>query len=123
MNLPLTAIAAVLVVFFLKLKVPSGNFKENLKKLDWTYVFRSGLLMLVLMLHPRGNALVVAATTSCAIALTWAGVQHPWSSWQVLVPLILGLVGFVIFFTYEAKIAGQPVVPWELVNKRSSLSG
>jgi len=41
----------------------------------------------------------------------WAGVQHPWTSYQVLLPLILGIVGTLGFFYYEAKFAKHPVVP------------
>ncbi|KAG8908872.1 hypothetical protein FRC01_007214 [Tulasnella sp. 417] len=56
----------------------------------------------------------MASTTATVIALTWAGTTHPWSSYQILVPLILGLVGLVAFFIYEANFAEEPVVPWAL---------
>jgi len=70
-----------------------------------------------------GNALVIVSTTIGVVALTWAGVQHPWSSAQVLVPLILGLGGLAAFFVYEFNFATEPVVPWDLFNNRTSLSG
>lgn len=38
-------------------------------------------------------------------------------------PLILGLVGLVVFMVWEAKWASEPVVPWQLVNNRTSLFG
>ncbi|KAG8964859.1 hypothetical protein FRC05_003564 [Tulasnella sp. 425] len=64
-----------------------------------------------------GNALIMGSTVATVIALTWGGTTHPWSSYQVMVPLILGLVGLVVFFIYEAKFAEEPVVPWALGTK------
>ncbi|KAG9016030.1 hypothetical protein FRB90_003791 [Tulasnella sp. 427] len=106
MNLPLTAIAMVLVWFFLRLKTPQDDFRTKMRRMDWI-----------------GNAMIILATTLTVVALTWAGVKHPWSSYQVLVPLILGLVLTGAFFVYEAKFAIEPVVPWELVNNRTAFFG
>lgn len=35
MNLPLSAIAAVLVFMFLRLKSPGGSTSDKLKRIDW----------------------------------------------------------------------------------------
>ncbi|KAG9016032.1 hypothetical protein FRB90_003793, partial [Tulasnella sp. 427] len=106
MNLPLTAIAMVLVWFFLRLKTPQDDFRTKMRRMDWI-----------------GNAMIILATTLTVVALTWAGVKYPWSSYQVLVPLVLGLVLTAGFFVYEAKFAIEPVVPWELVNNRTAFFG
>ncbi|KAG8913263.1 hypothetical protein FRC01_004632 [Tulasnella sp. 417] len=106
MNIPLTAIAIVFVWFFLRLKTPQDDFQTKMRRMDWI-----------------GNGLIILATTLTVVALTWAGVKHPWSSYQVLVPLILGLLLTAAFFVYEAKFAIEPVVPWELINNRTALSG
>ncbi|KAG8923556.1 hypothetical protein FRC02_011057 [Tulasnella sp. 418] len=106
MNVPLTGLAAVLVFMFLRVKAPKDDFKTKMGRMDWT-----------------GNFLVIASSTITIIALTWGGVKYSWSSYQVLVPLILGLVGLVVFFGYEARYAKEPVVPWTLVSNRTSLSG
>ncbi|KAG8918820.1 hypothetical protein FRC01_001637 [Tulasnella sp. 417] len=100
MNIPLTAIAIVFVWFFLRLKTPQDDFRTKMRRMDWI-----------------GNGLVILATT-----LT-AGVKYPWSSYQVLVPLIPGLLLTAAFFVYEVKFAIEPIVPWELVNNRTALSG
>ena len=57
-----------------------------------------------------GNFLIIASSTSCAIALTWGGIRFPWSSANILVPLILGLVGIIAFLVYEATLAKHPIV-------------
>lgn len=58
----------------------------------------------------RGNLLVIGSTVACTIGLTWGGTTAPWGSATVLVPLILGLVGLVVFKIYEATIATHPLV-------------
>lgn len=44
------------------------------------------------------------------VGLTWSGIDHPWGSAPVLIPLILGLVGLIGFFVYEAFVPRYPVV-------------
>ncbi|KAG9050253.1 hypothetical protein FS837_006694 [Tulasnella sp. UAMH 9824] len=105
-NLALPAIALVLVWFFFRLKVPQDDLRSKMRRMDWI-----------------GNLFVIAGTTLNVIALTWAGVKHPWRSYQILLPLILGLVFIVGFFVYEAEVAVEPVVPWELANNRTSFLG
>ena len=58
----------------------------------------------------RGNVLVIASTTAVVIALTWGGVEFSWSSPKVLVPLIIGCLGLIIFMVYEARVADTPLV-------------
>ncbi|KAH8102976.1 Mfs1.2 [Cristinia sonorae] len=38
-------------------------------------------------------------------------------------PLILGAVGFVAFIAYEATLATDPIIPWSLLQNRTSVSG
>jgi hypothetical protein len=57
-----------------------------------------------------GNFLVISSSSAVVIALTWGGIQFPWSSGRVLAPLVLGLVGLVGFMAYEAMLAKHPIV-------------
>ncbi|KAF7330929.1 Mfs1.2 [Mycena venus] len=106
MNLPIGGLAIVLIFFLVKLPVPPGSLSEKLMKVDWI-----------------GNALVIASTISMVIGLTWGGVVFPWNSPHVLVPLILGFIGLVLFFIYEARYCKNPIVPFVLLSNKSSLSG
>ncbi|KAG8925554.1 hypothetical protein FRC00_003867 [Tulasnella sp. 408] len=108
MNLPLAGFAAILAVFSLKLiKGPTEDTLRNkLRRMDF-----------------GGNAIIIVSTFIIIVALTWAGVQHPWSSAAVLAPLFTGLVGIGVFFVYEAKVPVEPVVPLKLMGNRTSLSG
>ncbi|KAL5495946.1 hypothetical protein ACEPAI_1410 [Sanghuangporus weigelae] len=106
MNLPICGITAILVFTCLDLKVPKGTIREKLLQLDWT-----------------GNFLVVAATTAVVIALTWGGIKFPWTSAQILTPLIAGVIGLVVFIVYEAKLATHPLVPFAVMSSRTGAAG
>ncbi|KAG8703167.1 hypothetical protein FRC09_004312 [Ceratobasidium sp. 395] len=105
-NLPLAGIAIVLVLVFLRLNTPKDSFKHKITRIDWI-----------------GNFLVIGSTASTIIALTWAGARYSWSSYQVLVPLIVGLAGLAAAFAYEFTLAVEPIIPRELLSNRTSLSG
>ncbi|KZV92252.1 Mfs1.1 [Exidia glandulosa HHB12029] len=106
LNLPITAVSMTLVFAFLRSPLPPGNVREKLKKLDWI-----------------GNGIMIASTTICCIALTWAGVQYSWGSAQVLVPLIIGLFGMLAFVYYEIKVASVPLIPFHLLSNRTTIVG
>ena len=61
-------------------------------------------------MYCSGSILVVASTAAVVIALTWGGITHPWSSKEVLLPLVLGAFGFFLFFAYEGTYAENPIV-------------
>ena len=71
---------------------------------------------LIIFSSASGNFLVVGSTVSAVIGLTWGGSKHPWSSAEVLIPLIIGLGGIVVFMGYEAKFAKNPLVPFACVS-------
>lgn len=94
LNLPICAFNATLVLFFMRLKTPPATLSEKLSKIDFI-----------------GNLLITGSTTSIVIGLTWGGIQFPWSSASVLVPLVLGFVGLVAFAVYEFRFCKPPTVP------------
>ncbi|KAF4564077.1 hypothetical protein EYR36_003328 [Pleurotus pulmonarius] len=104
LNLPVCGLAAAFVIAFLRLRTPSGTFREKIGRMDWI-----------------GNLIVVAATTSCVIALTWSGIQFSWRSAHVLVPLLVGLIGLAAFLVYEAYFPKNPVVRINLLTQQTNL--
>ncbi|KAJ7141915.1 major facilitator superfamily domain-containing protein [Mycena crocata] len=106
LNLPICALAATLVTIFLRFKTPQAPLREKLKRMDWI-----------------GNTIIVASTASIVLALTWAGIQFPWSSAKVLVPLILGFLGLGAFLVYETLVAEFPIVPVSILGSRTAFSG
>ncbi|GAA6026165.1 hypothetical protein JCM11491_006596 [Sporobolomyces phaffii] len=104
LNLPICAVATVLVLAFLRVKTPETTWREKLAQMDWY------------------NLLFVASATSMIIGLTWGGVQYPWASFRVLVPLILGLAGIVLF-VYLERFAKHPTIPFDILLHYTSVAG
>ncbi|KAI0764529.1 iron permease [Trametes elegans] len=106
-NLPLCGIAFAIVLVFLRLRKPKvDSYSAAFKAMDWV-----------------GNGIIIGSATSCIIALTWAGVKYPWSSAQVLAPLIIGLVGLPAALAYDAYFASHPVIPTAVLSNRTSVAG
>ncbi|GAA5917548.1 hypothetical protein JCM6882_001725 [Rhodosporidiobolus microsporus] len=105
LNLPLTGIALLLVLLFLKVKEPQTTMKEKLEQMDYV------------------NLLFVAASTATILALTWGGVTYAWTSYRVLVPLVLGLLGMLAFLWIERSFVNHPTVPFDILSHRTSLLG
>ncbi|GLI77205.1 hypothetical protein PoHVEF18_005491 [Penicillium ochrochloron] len=103
-NLPIAGAATVVVFFTLNTSYRKDLVKERLLQIDLV-----------------GNTILVAATVSILFALSFGGATYGWSSWHVLVPLILGFVGYALFVAYEASgIPSEPVVPLRLFANRTS---
>ncbi|GLA93265.1 hypothetical protein AtubIFM61612_010459 [Aspergillus tubingensis] len=106
LNVPIGAAAMVTLFLFLRVKFDSTpDYLQRLKRIDWL-----------------GNTLFVLAMISVLIALSWGGSQYPWSSFRVIVPLVLGFVGFAVFFLYEAspRYCPNPTMPLHLFANRTS---
>ncbi|KAF5005989.1 hypothetical protein FDECE_7615 [Fusarium decemcellulare] len=92
-NLPFTATIFVLTVVFLRLRIIDLALTSKLRRLDWW-----------------GMLLFTTGTTLSALPLSWANDLFPWSSWQTLVPLIVGVLVLIAFGFYEAKPV-EPIIP------------
>ncbi|KAI0838356.1 hypothetical protein F5Y06DRAFT_287119 [Hypoxylon sp. FL0890] len=83
------------------------TLRQKLRRIDWV-----------------GNTLVIAGTAAMLYALTGAGVIHSWASWNTLLPLLLGLLGLILFAAWEARGGGLSpdlVMPPRLFHHRTSL--
>ncbi|KAF7335625.1 putative iron permease [Mycena venus] len=108
LNIPLCAIAFLLVTLFLKVQTPREGLRNMISTVDWV-----------------GLILLVTGTISITISLAWAGIEHPWSSKQVLVPFCVGFgaIGAFIIVEYKFRVAKVPTIPSFLVTNRTTLSG
>ncbi|KAB5576168.1 major facilitator superfamily protein [Coniochaeta sp. 2T2.1] len=100
MALPIGGVSLVLLFAFLHVKYDkSQTLATKLSSLDWL-----------------GNALFIGGSTPVLIALSWAGGQYAWSSYQVLVPLLVGLatMGGFIVLEGNARLAPNPIFPLHL---------
>ncbi|KAJ6575510.1 MFS general substrate transporter [Mycena sp. CBHHK59/15] len=106
MNIPLCFVAFVVVACFLNVKTPQESLVKKLLQVDWL-----------------GNVFIISSTCSCMLGLTWGGIRFPWSSPQVLVPLITGLIGLVWSLFYESRWPVKPTIPISVLSNRTSLIG
>ncbi|KAK3393288.1 major facilitator superfamily domain-containing protein [Podospora didyma] len=109
LNLPIAGITLVTQFFFLQIVfVKKASVKQRLGQIDWV-----------------GNSLLVASVVAVLIALSWANTRFPWSSWHIIVPLVLGLAGMAVFHVYEAPrfCVGQPTIPPRMFGNRTSAVG
>lgn len=104
-GLPVAGAALVLLVIFLHVEYGrETTVAQKLKRLDYA-----------------GNALLILATTSLLIALTYGGTVRAWASWRTVVPMVLGFLGMLAFHIYEASgYQSKPVMPPRLFKNRTS---
>ncbi|KAK5064627.1 hypothetical protein LTR84_000461 [Exophiala bonariae] len=107
LNLPVGGVAMVLIFVFLNVKYNKEmTFVEKIKRIDYV-----------------GNIILIGSTVSILYALTYAGTRYPWSHWSILLSLILGLAGLILFMVFEAlSWVKEPVVPPRLFGNRTSLT-
>lgn len=104
-NVPVGCAALVMIFLFLRVQSnTSTSLAAKLRRIDCI-----------------GNAILVASTVSVLYALTYAGTQLPWSSPHVLAPLIVGLLGLLLFAYFETTaLAPDPVMPPRLFASRTT---
>lgn len=103
-NLPIIGLGFLFVVLFLhQAKIP-GGMRQKLGRFDWF-----------------GSALFTAAMTAFLFGISTGGVMHPWGSYQVLLPLLLGFAGLVAFGHYEFRWAREPIINKKIFNNRDMI--
>ena len=107
LSIPIGASAMVLLVAFLNLKYEKKTtLSGKIKRIDLV-----------------GNAIFVLATTSMLVALTNGGTKYPWSSWNVILPLVLGVLGLGLFYVFEvSSLCVEPTLPPQLFANRTSVT-
>jgi EmrB/QacA subfamily drug resistance transporter len=66
-----------------------------------------------------GNVIFIPSVLAVLLGLVMGGIEHPWSSWRVVVPLVLGIMGWLGFHVQQ-HFARFPSVPERLFSNRTS---
>ncbi|KAK4464492.1 MFS general substrate transporter [Cladorrhinum samala] len=104
-NLPIGGLVLVSVVCFL-------NTKHNRSP---TWVHALGRIDF------PGNFLFIASVVSLLLGLIMGGQIFPWSSWRIILPIVLGAVGIGAFIFYESTpLCKEPTIPLDLFGNRTS---
>lgn len=105
LNLPICGVACIVLLIFLRLisdKTP--DYMQRLRRFDWI-----------------GTAHFVLSMVSILTSLSWAGTQYAWSSYHVIVPLVLGFAGAAAFGFFEASsFCVNPTMSLHIFRNRTS---
>ncbi|KAJ9602169.1 hypothetical protein H2200_013289 [Cladophialophora chaetospira] len=107
----LVAAPLIILTIFFHSKPRKGDIRTHLKTVDW-----SGMLLVSL---------------SCASVLYGflaGGAIYPWGSAHVLVPIVLGTIGVVLFILHQAFFvqrytSAETLIPLRLFKHRTSATG
>ncbi|KAI8300964.1 Efflux pump FUS6 [Colletotrichum sp. SAR11_240] len=106
-NLPICAAALPLVFLFLRVNHKrEGTIAQRLGRVDYS-----------------GNFILVCAVVSILIPLTWGGTTYSWKSWHILLPLLVGFSGLVLFGVHQGKFAREPTMPLRVYSNMSCALG
>lgn len=95
-NLPVCAVTLALLVVFLQLRhTPEASWKLAFARIDYF-----------------GSFLFISSITSILLGLILGGTVFPWSSWRVVLPLVLGVAGWALFHVFEySSWCKEPIIP------------
>ncbi|KAL1606208.1 hypothetical protein SLS60_003609 [Paraconiothyrium brasiliense] len=106
MNMPIAAGVFVVMAFLMRLRSNKAASDESASRVDWI-----------------GAMLFASSLTSLLIGLIFGGTMYAWSSWHVILPIVLGTVGWAAFHIYELRLCHNPSVPSHLFGNRTSVAG
>ncbi|CZT05520.1 related to putative multidrug transporter Mfs1.1 (major facilitator family protein) [Rhynchosporium agropyri] len=106
-NLPIAGVALMFIVPFLNLKYRRvGTVWDRTKRVDWL-----------------GNFVLIGAVTSILLALAWGGTKYSWSSWNILLPMVIGFLGIGGFAIIQVSgYVDERTMPPRLFSNRTSVS-
>ena len=101
-NLPLMGCALILLPIFLTLRNERSSTISKIRRVDWP-----------------GIVLLTVGMTCFILAVAWGGQMFPWTSWQTIFPLVLGVITLGLFAWYE-KYPKEPALSPRLFANRTS---
>ncbi|KAK9778018.1 hypothetical protein SCAR479_05344 [Seiridium cardinale] len=104
-NLPVVGLGMTFVTLFLKQAPIPGHVAQKLKQFDWL-----------------GSVLFSVSSAGFLFGLTTGGVIFEWSSFRVLIPIIVGFAGIVSFVYWEFRFASEPIIDKRIFNTWTAIS-
>ncbi|KAF6839370.1 hypothetical protein CPLU01_01790 [Colletotrichum plurivorum] len=101
-NLPISGLSLLILVFFLKIHTPKTPLVRGLTAIDWL-----------------GTVVFTGATMMLLLGLQFGGVRDPWGSPTVVCLIVFGCLGFAVFALVERFAARYPLMPRSLFGDRS----
>ncbi|PVH94960.1 MFS transporter-like protein [Periconia macrospinosa] len=104
-NLPISGLAAIIIVLFLDIRHEHTSFLTGVRAIDWT-----------------GIITFLAFTLLVLLGLNFGGALFPWDSAKVIALLVVGSLMIVAFIYSEAKVAKYPLIPLNLFKKKTNVA-
>ncbi|CAK7262716.1 hypothetical protein SEPCBS119000_000125 [Sporothrix epigloea] len=106
LNLPISGLGMVLLIFVLHLHNPRTPMRAGLAAVDWL-----------------GSLAVISGTLLVLLGLTFGGgVMYPWKSAAVISMIIVGALMLVVFAFIEKRVARYPIIPLRLFRSRVAIA-
>ncbi|KAI6088752.1 MFS general substrate transporter [Hypoxylon rubiginosum] len=102
-NVPVCALAFVVILFFLNLHNPRTKLRDGLMAVDWF-----------------GTVSILAVTLLLLLGLDFGGETFPWNSPKVICLLVFGTLVIGFFFYSEKRLAKYPLMPLGMFNDFSN---
>lgn len=108
MNLPICAVIIVAMAWLLRVQyTKEPSWTRALSRIDWI-----------------GSTIFIGSSCAIMLGLVFGGSEYSWSSWRVILPLVLGFMGAIGFFFYEGStFCKEPSVPPRIFTNRTSIAG
>ena len=125
-SIPITVLAQVMIFFVLRKELVHGSH-------HLTGPERKSLLSGLATIDVGGTTLFIFGAGLIILGTSWGGATYAWDSRQVLAPLVVGSVLFVLFFVYEYLLEPGRVInrmfprqvamiPWKLFERKDVIS-
>ena len=120
-NLPFGAITVAVVIFCLHpAKKVAEQLTEEQQKIPLQETSRISRTWTTLKaFDPLSSLIVTAATITLILGLQWADVKCPWSSWLIILLLIVGVACFGIFIWMQIRAGEKAFLPIRILAQRS----
>ncbi|ETS80253.1 hypothetical protein PFICI_07782 [Pestalotiopsis fici W106-1] len=99
-NLPISGLAAIIIIYYLDIKHEYTSFTDGVKALDWS-----------------GMVTFLGCSVMLLLALDFGGVLFPWNSAKVIALFAAGGILIFAFIYSEVKIAKNPLMPMGIFTK------
>ncbi|KAI1132437.1 major facilitator superfamily domain-containing protein [Nemania abortiva] len=109
LNIPICGVALIAILTFMRMRTGPSNVEE-ISKSKWK------------RLDYIGSLLFVPSIIAILLALIMGGIEFSWSSWHIVVPLVLGIAGWASFHIQQA-FTSFPMIPTRLFGNRTSVIG
>ena len=105
-NLPICAIAGLLLLFFLDVHNPRTSIRKGVKAIDWA-----------------GSLSILAVVILLLLGLDFGGATFPWTSPKVICLIVFGALCILVFIFAEKRPQNRyPLMPIQLFRESSNIA-